>query len=428
MFLGFVILLISIVSGPIDFFLSWPGILGVRLLIAGSGLVAVAMGLSLRERAFLQEVTRPALFCVAIPGLWMIVQTLPIGQFAHPFWASAANALHHPVAGSISVDIGATILAISRLSLAAVVALLCAAIAIDRTRAEWVLMALTITTSLMSVWSLFGQPVPAWLGMAIKGGTGDGIFAYASLGLILGVTSGYLLFERFETRRTRQKHAFWRLIFQQGACAFAVVTSGLVVLHSRDQQVLFVAIAGLSVLLAVILIRRLDLGALAGGAVVLTFIIIGTIVASTGHLRAADPLFAYSTAPDASIELSRRMLEDAPWAGTGAGTFASLRPLYQTFEDSGNIAIPSSAAALSIELGRSVFWLTIGLALILCVLLLRCTLKRGRDSIYASAGVSCLVTLMLGSFINAGLFATPIWLCASAILGLALAQSKSRSL
>ncbi len=358
----------------------------------------------------------------------MIVQTLPIGQVAHPFWESAANALHHPVAGSISIDIGATILAISRLSLAVVVALLCAAIAIDRTRAEWVLIALTITTSLMSVWSLFGQPVPSMLGMAIKGGIGDEICAYASLGLILGVTSAYLFFERFETRRTRQKHAFSRLIFQEGACAFAAITSGLVVLQSRDHQVLFVAIAGLSVLLTVILIRRLGLGVFTSGAIVLTLIIIGTIIASTGHLRAADLLFAYSKAPDASIELARRMLEDAPWAGTGAGTFGSLHPLYQTFEDSGNIAIPSSAAALSIELGRNPFWLTIGLALILFVLLLRCTLKRGRDSIYAAAGVSCLMTLVLGSFINAGLFATPIWLCASAVLGLALGQSKSRSL
>ncbi len=65
----------------------------------------------------------------------MIAQTLPIGHFAHPFWESAANALHHSVPGSITIDIGATILAISRLSLAVVVALLCAAIAIDRTRA-----------------------------------------------------------------------------------------------------------------------------------------------------------------------------------------------------------------------------------------------------------------------------------------------------
>jgi hypothetical protein len=426
-FIGFVFLLISIVSGPIDFFLSWPGMLGLRLLISGSGLVVVATALSLRERTFVQEVTRPALFCVAIPAIWMIVQTLPVAPFAHPFWESAANALHHPVAGSISIDIGATILAISHLSLAVVVTLLCTAISIDRTRAEWVLIALTITTSLISVSSLCGQLVPTWFGTATNIEVKDEIFAYASLGLMLGVTTGYLFFERFETRRTRQKHALSKLIFQEGACTFALVTSGLVVLQSRDHQVLFVAIAGLSVLLTVILIRRIGLGALTGGAIVVTLIIIGTVVASTGHLRAADLLFAYSTAPDASIELARRMLEDAPWAGTGAGTFGSLRPLYQTFEDAGNIAIPSSAAALSIELGRTLFWLTIGLALVLFVVLLRCTLKRGRDSIYAAAGASSLMLMMLGSFINAGLLATPVWLCVSAILGLALAQSKSRS-
>ena len=358
----------------------------------------------------------------------MIAQTLPIGHFAHPFWESAANALHHSVPGSITIDIGATILAISRLSLAVVVALLCAAIAIDRTRAEWVLIALAITTTAISVWSLLGPFVPTWLGIAIKGRAGDGIFAYASLGLILGAASGYLFFERFETRRTRQRHARLRLIFQAGGCACAVAASGLVVLESGDQHVLFVAIAGLGVLLAIVLVRRLSLNALTGGAIVLTLIIIGTIIAGTGRLRAGDLLFAYSTASDASIEAARRMLEDAPWAGTGAGTFASLRPLYQTFGDGGNIVVPSSAAALSIELGRYPFWLMIGLALSFFVLLLRSAMSRGRDSVYAAAGVSVLVTLVLGSFINAALFATPVWLCASAILGLALGQSKGRSL
>jgi hypothetical protein len=42
-------------------------------------------------------------------------------------------------------------------------------------------------------------------------------------------------------------------------------------------------------------------------------------------------------------------------------------------------------------------------------------------------GGSCLVTLLLLAFVNAGLLATPVSLIAAATLGLAVAQSKSRT-
>jgi hypothetical protein len=61
------------------------------------------------------------------------------------------------------------------------------------------------------------------------------------------------------------------------------------------------------------------------------------------------------------------------------------------------------------------------------IALLRASLQRGRDSFYPAMGGSCLVTLLLLAFVNAGLLATPVSLIAAATLGLAVVQSKSRT-
>jgi len=73
------------------------------------------------------------------------------------------------------------------------------------------------------------------------------------------------------------------------------------------------------------------------------------------------------------------------------------------------------------------FWLiTVGAAGSI-FFLLRTSLRRGRDSFYPAMGGSCLITLLLLSFNNAGLFGTASSLIAAAVIGLAIAQSKSRT-
>jgi hypothetical protein len=128
------------------------------------------------------------------------------------------------------------------------------------------------------------------------------------------------------------------------------------------------------------------------------------------------------------VALSERVLYDAPLVGTGAGTFAAFAPIYRQMDDPppGSTAA-TAAAALAIELGKPMFWL-ITLATVGSIfILLRASLQRGRDSFYPAMGGSCLTTLLLLSFNNAGLFGTASGSIAAAVIGLAIAQSKSRT-
>jgi Flp pilus assembly protein TadB len=60
-------------------------------------------------------------------------------------------------------------------------------------------------------------------------------------------------------------------------------------------------------------------------------------------------------------------------------------------------------------------------------MLLRAGMSRGRDSFYAAAGASAVVALLIMAFGNPGLFATSVLIIVATVLGLALAQSRSRT-
>jgi len=87
----------------------------------------------------------------------------------------------------------------------------------------------------------------------------------------------------------------------------------------------------------------------------------------------------------------------------------------------------TTAAILSIELGEPMFWLIVAAIVASIFILFRASLRRGRDSFYPAMGGSCFVTLLLLAFNNGGLLETATSLIAAVALGLALAQSKSRT-
>jgi uncharacterized membrane protein YjjP (DUF1212 family) len=122
------------------------------------------------------------------------------------------------------------------------------------------------------------------------------------------------------------------------------------------------------------------------------------------------------------------MLDDAPVVGTGAGTFAAVAPIYREMDDpaSGSVAA-TAAGTFAIELGQPMLWLITATTVGFILMLLRASLQRGRDSFYPAMGGSCLITLLLLAFTNAGLLGTATSLIAAAVLGLGFAQSKSRT-
>ena len=102
------------------------------------------------------NVVGPVTVVAALPAIWMLVQAIPLsGQgFVHPIWKSAAPALGLSMAGSISIDPGATLISFVRYLSTVSIAFVAAAAAIDRRRAELIFFALTVATILIALMSL----------------------------------------------------------------------------------------------------------------------------------------------------------------------------------------------------------------------------------------------------------------------------------
>jgi hypothetical protein len=177
------------------------------------------------------------------------------------------------------------------------------------------------------------------------------------------------------------------------------------------------------------IIRRSALGPI--GTTAITALALGAailILADRAAERGTSVPLAFTGPSNPSlIALSERVLYDAPLVGTGAGTFAAFAPIYRQMDDPppGSTAA-TAAAALAIELGKPMFWLIIVATVASALILLRASLERGRDSFYPAMGGSCLITLVLLSFNNAGLFGTASSSIAAAGIGLGIAHSKSR--
>jgi hypothetical protein len=410
--------------------LLWDGLI-VQGLIAG--IVAVALAITARalrpgETGFLVSIVRPLAVIAAVPALWVLIQVLPLSVLAHPIWKSAETVLGHPLAGTISVDPGASVIALGQyLSIVGVV-FLSAAVAVDRQRAEWILFALTAAVVAIALITrthelLFPEVRLGTFGRAQA-------IDCVSMGTIIAGTACIRTIERYETRRSSPQRSVPVLLWTFVACSAALTICGAVEMFGATREIIIATAYGMFALLCISLVRRFALGA------------VGTAAIAAPALGAAILLLAYhpvehgtsvplafTAASDPSlIALSERVLHDAPLVGTGAGTFTAVAPIYRQIDDPPPGSTAATAAAVfAIELGKPMFWLITVAAMGSIVILLRASLQRGRDSFYPAMGGSCLITLLLLSFNNAGLFGTASSLIAAAMIGLAIAQSKSRT-
>ena len=160
-------------------------------------------------------------------------------------------------------------------------------------------------------------------------------------------------------------------------------------------------------------------------ALVIAVLLIGSYPAQRDI---SAPLAFASNSASSKVALSQRMMDDAPLSGIGAGAFEDLAPIYREIGDPPSGASAATAAsAFAIELGKPILWLIVAATLGFTLALLRASLQRGRNSFYPAMAASALLTTLLLSFINASLFGTATGLILSAMLGLGIAQCKSRT-
>lgn len=401
-------------------------------LLTGLGLILVAVKLPPGDTQRWAKLIRPFVIGAAVPAAWMALQMLPLpswraepwarlSDLAHPVWASVAAGFPQGVAGSISVDIGATAVALVRyLSIVGVI-LLASAITISRDRAESALVSLTAATVLIAFVVIYADISGSNL-VAAR----EEALDCASLGLVLSAACASLVFERHETRGSKVFLRDTEFLYAALACVTAFVICAIAVGAARSGSLIFAATCGFGVYCAVVIVRRLDLGRWGAGAIAVTASVIA-LAFVTGAGSNADPRLAFVKKDAAAVEMTQRMLADAPFLGDGAGAFGALLPIYQsTVPSAGEFEAVTAAAKLSIEMGRPVLWAAVLAAAIATLSLLRAAARRGRDSFYSAAGAACLVMLVILIFVNGGIFGSAIAVLAGVILGLAVAQSQGR--
>src|SRR3984957_19517286 len=231
-------------------------------LIAGFiavSLAATAAALRPGEAGFLIVILRPLSLIAVVPALWILLQIISLGILVHPIWNSAQTAIGHPIVGHITIDPALSLIALGQYLSLTAVAYLTAAIAVDRQRAEWILYALTIAVTFVSliviahVLFLRGP----WLGESQR----IAVIECVSLGTIIAATACIRAIERYETLRARgqtEPNEGKTII----ACGVAFLICATAFALDANHEVLFATGYGVLALAYVLIIRRFGLGLL----------------------------------------------------------------------------------------------------------------------------------------------------------------------
>ena len=164
-------------------------------------------------------------------------------------------------------------------------------------------------------------------------------------------------------------------------CLTALAACSLAVIKYATSGAYFALAFGVVAFVLAIIIRRFQLDIWGYLAIVATIVVV--VVAAVAVWpgdRVPDLTLAFATSPQSPmVGLTRRILNETGWLGSGAGTFAAILPIYRDINElaAGNFA-PTAAAAIAIEMGKPFFWAAITSAVALIVVLLRGAASRGK--------------------------------------------------
>lgn len=402
--------------------------LAIGLICSLLAVALIAVGMS-RHSASLGRLHRSsipsfAVLVVLLPCLWMLFQAAPLpgDWLTNAVWSSASSALGLPITGSITVDTGATLLAFAQywaaLSMAGVVIVL----AFDRRAAELTLYFLTfiaVAAAAVRIVDSLG-----YLDLVQHRETGryfPGTLILSAVGIILASATEIRLRERLRSRRIEQEFRRWTMVgLAAGAMGLAICTVAVVI--EADPILLFAGLFGAGVLFGIFVIRQWSLSAWGrAGVIAVGAIILLAFVATVQIKRNTDS----ATSPSQNQVVIDRMLSDAPALGSGAGTFASLLPIYREADLPEFRRVDVAAARITIEMGRTFLWISILALGGIAIVFARGGVTRGRDYVYASAGAGVIVAVLILMFTTDDLLSMPASIFISAVAGLAWTQSRS---
>ena len=414
MFAAFLILIVLILASPLATLVDGNVMVGIEASMMALATALVAGKSGPAQAKSWPELSGVAVVVPLIPALWMMIQVLPLGYLgiANPVWQTTQQALGHAVVGSIAIDTGAGILGVIQYIAALAILVVTMAVALERSKADRLLFALMVATTIICL------PIAElWSRLVVRN--------VGVLGVLLAVTAAIRAFERSQSSPTYSQSKLLLSVFVSIACVG--ICGSALAMHWTGNVGFSLAFA-LTVVLSVAFTRRLAIGnwgATAIAAIMLTVAI--AIVSIRYGGRALDVMTAFSD-DEALAAITRPILADAPWYGSGPRSFETLVNLYQQPADLMRVTTAATAAAkIAIELGRPMLWILSGVTLLVIGALVRGALRRGRDSFYPALGAGSVIALLIASFANAGVFTPAVSIVAAAIVGLGLAQSSGRT-
>jgi hypothetical protein len=300
------------------------------LLVAYASVAVALVGALIRpgEAGHLASIVRPIAIFAGILAVWMIVQVmpLPVRSWAHPIWADAATALGEPLAGSITIDPGATLVAMCRYFSVIAILFVATAVTVDRMRAEQVLFWLVGATAIAAaVHIIHGFIAFKFLDVTTSIRIRDSTMALSALGVILAAAAAVRGVERYEMRRSDTDVSFAKFAITLSVALVAFGICALSLVNFSRPLVSLAAAGGLATLAILTVIRRLGFGPWAEDSIAATSIAVAIIVAiafAQSHAGPGDAVLRYASHSQSSlIAVTQRIMGDTGWPGTGAGTF-----------------------------------------------------------------------------------------------------------
>lgn len=398
--------------------------IGVVSAVLAATLMIIAIAMPTGQFARFMRLLRPVLvLALGAPALWMLLQVVPMPAraLANPIWASASAALNQRFVGAITVDIGATLLSLVQYCAVVAVALVTAAVTLDRERARLVLYALVVVTTLVVV-RQFALDITSF-DRSHADGSSDWTYAstVAVVGVLLSCAATIQAAERLQ-RSGRPRRSKTSRISLFSAAILSLIICAAAVFTSTRPVIIIATLLGTGTLLAVYAVRRWLIGLWSGAGLALATAI--GLVGAFGAIpvnKNVDLTIALSTQDQIVTE---HMLVDAAPTGSGAGTFNALLPIYRDIGAASH-EDPTAAAAIAIEMGPAFLWGAVIMALFGAWTLFNRSLSRGHDYIYSAAGAGALVSLPIMALADRGILNFGASLLVAVLCGLAFAQSLS---
>ncbi|WP_439401381.1 hypothetical protein ACNJYA_32540 [Bradyrhizobium sp. DASA03068] len=390
-------------------------------LAAALGLLAAALSARKADYEHYVRATSWGRWILIAIALCIAAQLAPLPlRFAHPIWTSAHEVIGGLSLGPITADIGLTVNALL-LALAAISLLGVAILVVrNRIRAELVLFVLSGVTAISALMLDLHRLSPALAATVPH----DHLTAsLAGLGLMLNLAVMQLAAERAETHHSVVRSVAIGLCGLVGALVSAAAIFGLSGTNSA-----IAAAFGVVLILLILVIRRLDLSPLAASALSIAALAGAAIVLTFLFEKSSGPILL-RLVPEMGAETKaalERMLADTRWFGAGAGTFVAVGRIYQS-DASAVLTTPSAAISVFAGMGWVGLIAMIAVSLLALVRLFFGALQRGRDSFFPASAAACVLFALVQSFAGPGLLHPAAILCLSVIVGLGLSQSVSQS-